>query len=128
LKTLFSCTIEDFGVIPKRRSPNKARYKVGSPTWKYYQNRDELAQLFAFKHKGEQITVPVTLSCVIHLAHRRVCDLDNLVGCLQDSLVVAGILRDDSLIREFDKCNMYQKAKGVERVVVSLKEYLEAKR
>lgn len=117
--SLFNCTIEDFGLIPKRRSPNKTKFREGSPEQKYLQNKEDLAWLLKSKYKGKTITDDLSLSCGIHLSHRRKTDLDNLVGTIMDSLQYAGIIENDSQIREFGKCNIYQGKTN--RIIICLK-------
>lgn len=116
---IFTCTVEDFALIPKRRCPNKTKYRKGSPEQKYLANKEALAWEFKSKFKGKTITGSLSLSCGIHLSHRRIVDLDNLTGTIKDALQDAGVIENDHQIKEFDKINMYQGK--INRVCVTLK-------
>ena len=65
------------------------------------------------------MTFEMSLSCAIHLRHRRGIDIDNAVGFLMDSLQYAGIVENDKWIKELRKVNLFQGK--VNRVVVELR-------
>ena len=115
---LFRATIEDVEIIPKIRLPLKMKWsKAGK---RYLQHKEELAWLLK-KHFmfTEPITCNVSMSCAIHLKHRRRTDLDNLIGYVLDSLQYAGVIKDDRQIVELRKCNVFRDGKA--RLIIELR-------
>ena len=107
--SLFNCTIEDFGLIPKRRCPNKTKFRKGSPEQKYLQNKEALAWELKSRWKGKKpILCDLSLSCGIHLNHKRIVDLGNLIGTIEDALQDAGIIGNDYQIKKYEQCEIYQ--------------------
>ena len=115
---LFSVTIEDFEIIPKIRLPLKMKWtKAGR---RYLERKEQLAFMLKKRFKyNEPITCNISLSCAIHLNHKRRTDLDNLIGFLCDSLQYAGIIADDRQIIELSKCKVFRDGKA--RVVIELR-------
>jgi len=115
---LYRAVIEDVEIIPKIRLPLKMKWsKAGQ---RYLQHKEELAWLLK-KHFmfSEPITCNVSMSCAIHLKHRRRTDLDNLIGYVLDSLQYAGVIKDDRQIVELKKCNVFRDGKA--RLIVELR-------
>lgn len=116
--SLFHATIEDFEVIPKIRLPLKMKWtKAGK---RYLERKEQLA--FIFKQhfmEREPITCNVSMSCAIHLNHKRRTDLDNLIGFVSDSLEYSGVISNDQQIIELKKCNVYRDGKA--RLIVTLR-------
>ena len=118
---LFTCLIDDFCVIPKRRSPNKTKWRKDGSERKYLENKRALAWEFKKRYTGEMIQEFVLLSCSIHLPHRRITDLGNLVGTIEDALQEAGIVENDYLISDYGRCRRRQKTGGPARVAITLR-------
>ena len=116
--SLFHAVIEDFEVIPKIRLPLKMKWtKAGK---RYLERKEQLAFILKQHFKlSEPITCNVSMSCAIHLNHKRRVDLDNLVGFCQDSLQYSGVIKDDRQIIELSKCNVYRD--GNSRLIVTLR-------
>lgn len=115
---LFRATIEGFEVIPKIRLPLTMKWsKAGR---RYLERKEQLAWILK-KHFNfdAPIDYDVSLSCAIHLNHRRRTDLDNLIGFVGDSLQYAGVILDDRQIIEFKKCNLFRGKKA--RLIVELR-------
>ena len=72
-------------------------YKTGKPfvapseQYKQYE-----AQAMWFIPKGEHIDYPVNIKCLFYMPTRRRCDLTNLLESIDDIMVKAGLLEDDS--------------------------------
>lgn len=72
-------------------------YKTGKPfvapseQYKQYE-----AQAMWFIPKGERIDYPVNIKCLFYMPTRRRCDLTNLLESIDDIMVKAGLLEDDS--------------------------------
>ena len=115
---LFSATIEEFEGVPKIRLPLKMKWsKEGQ---RYLSTKQALAwELKKCYHGKDPMTFEMSLSCAIHLRHRRGIDIDNAVGFLMDSLQYAGIVENDKWIKELRKVNLFQGK--VNRVVVELR-------
>lgn len=123
--TLFSATIEDFELTPKIRLPIKMKWsKQGQ---KYLKMKEALAWSLQKYYQGvEPVAFEVSMSCAIHLKHRRRVDLDNLTGSIMDALQyqddskgIKPIILDDRQIKELKKVNLFQGK--VNRVVVELR-------
>ena len=115
---LFRATIEDFEIIPKIRLPLTMKWsKAGK---RYLERKEQLAFLLK-KHFmfNEPITCNVSISCAIHLRHKRRTDLDNLLGYVFDSIQYAGIIADDRQIVEIRKSNVFRDGKA--RLVIELR-------
>lgn len=54
------------------------------------------AQALWFIPKGKCIDVPVNVRCVFYMPTKRRCDLTNLLEAIDDIMVKAGLLKDDS--------------------------------
>ena len=54
------------------------------------------AQAMWFIPKGERIDYPVNIKCLFYMPTRRRCDLTNLLESIDDIMVKAGLLEDDS--------------------------------
>lgn len=115
---LFRATIEDFEVIPKIRLPLKMKWsKAGK---RYLERKEQLAWMLKKHFNGsEPMSCNISLSCAIHLNHKRRTDLDNLIGFVGDSLQYAGIIADDRQIIELKKCNVFRDGKA--RLVIELR-------
>lgn len=122
---LFQATIEDFEIIPKIRLPLTMKWsKQGQ---RYLKMKEVLAwKLREYYQGADPMAFEVSMSCAIHLKHRRRCDLDNLAGSLMDALQyrddskgIKPIILDDRQIKEFKKVNLFQGK--VNRVVVNLR-------
>ena len=123
-KLLFRAMIEGFELMPKIRLPrfNQTRFKRGRPNryTKYLDMKKALAWEFKKAYTSNlPLQGELSLSCSIHLKHRRKTDLDNCIGSVLDALQYAGIIDDDSQIKEFGRCVLFQD--GVARVVVELR-------
>ena len=115
---LYRAVIEDVEVIPKIRLPLKMKWsKAGQ---RYLQHKEELAWMLK-KHFmfTEPIDCNVSISCAIHLKHRRRTDLDNLLGYVFDCLQHAAVILDDKQIVELKKCNVFRDGKA--RLIVELR-------
>lgn len=72
-------------------------YKTGKPfvapseQYKQYE-----AQAMWFIPKGERVDYPVNIKCLFYMPTRRRCDLTNLLESIDDIMVKAGLLEDDS--------------------------------
>lgn len=119
-KILFSALINDFEVYPKARITGPGKWSKRAKRCR--QNQIDLGTLFKAHYKGEPISKPCILSVIIHLPHKRRCDLDNLIKKVNDALEMGGIIVNDYLIRGIDKARLWQEAKGSSSVEVILKE------
>lgn len=54
------------------------------------------AQALCFIPKGKCIDYPVNVKCLFYMPTRRRCDLTNLLESIDDIMVKAGLLKDDS--------------------------------
>jgi Holliday junction resolvase RusA-like endonuclease len=115
---LYRAIIEDVEIIPKIRLPLKMKWsKQGK---RYLEHKEQLSWMLKKHFKFiEPIDYNVSISCAIHLAHRRRVDLDNLLGYVFDSLQYAGVIKDDRQIVEVKKCNVFRD--GCARLVVELR-------
>ena len=72
-------------------------FKTGKPfvapseQYKQYE-----AQALWFIPKGKCIDYPVEVKCLFYMPTRRRCDLTNLLESIDDIMVKAGLLKDDS--------------------------------
>ena len=72
-------------------------FKTGKPfvapseQYKQYES-----QALWFIPKGEHIDYPVNIKCLFYMPTRRRCDLTNLLESIDDIMVKAGLLEDDS--------------------------------
>ena len=124
--SLFSCTIEDFEVIPKIRLPLKMKWsKAGQ---RYLSMKANLAYELR-RHYGfnrDKLDGLLSLSCAIHFNNNRKRDIDNAVATLMDALQysdpskgIYAIIENDHQIRELSKCNIFYDGKS--RLIVTLR-------
>lgn len=123
--TLFSATIEGFELTPKIRLPIKMKWsKQGQ---RYLKMKEDLAWKLREHYQGmDPLAFKISMSCAIHLKHRRRIDIDNLIGAVMDALQyrddskgIKPIILDDRQIKEFKKVNLFQG--NINRIVVSLR-------
>ena len=76
--------------ILKNRSTGKP-FVAPSEQYKNYE-----AQALWFIPKGICIDYPVNVKCLFYMPTRRRCDLTNLLESIDDIMVKAGLLKDDS--------------------------------
>lgn len=70
-----------------------------------------------------QINIPITVEVIINFATNAQQDLDNRMKCLLDSLTMAEVFLDDSLIYELHIIKGQTKKPG--SVIVKISEYIE---
>ena len=124
--SLFSCTIEDFEVIPKIRLPLMMKWsKAGQRYLSMKANLAyELRRRYGFNR--DKLDGLLSLSCAIHFNNKRKRDIDNAVATLMDALQysdpskgIHAIIENDHQVRELSKCNIFYDGKS--RLTVTLR-------
>jgi len=123
---MFSVSIKNFRIIPYVRMTGKGKF-VKQRAIQYIQNQYQLAWLIKVHGKGTIKSFPVILEGMIILKDLRTnADLDNYLKAIQDALVKAGIIPDDSL-KYIKKISNFSIEKGNNNeIFCSLKEEVKS--
>lgn len=93
---IWSCHITDHEVMPHPRLVHgKVAQKIDSRTQKYLQNRDALAWLLKSVWRRKAIERSVIVCIEVGITNNRKSDWDNFAKTVCDSMMEAGILKDD---------------------------------
>lgn len=114
---LFTCTIEDFHLVPYTRMTRRSKF-VSKSAKRYMSNQEALKWAFRENLNDWVYEGAVSIAFTVHYADKRVRDLDNCMKALGDALQGI-VIKNDSQIVETGKCRIFRD--GKERVTLTLR-------